>query len=177
MIKGAVPTEAWMQLSRKRSDGQYGSDEKLVGLKLTLTPDAEMEAVWAELWDELQSELGHEVVATVASGFMPAPEVEEAEEAEPMEVVKFTFEAKKEDKFELGLFENFGDKPGRWATIKFTANREDMWNMIGETIGKDYDISKLPVEYECSYWADWKHGRQKKDSDKRYQDLVALRPR
>jgi len=176
MIKGAVPTEAWMQLSRKRSDGQYGSDEKLVGMKLTLTPDADLEVVWAELWDELQSELGHEVVATVA---LPAPEVEDAEALEPVEVVKFTLAKRTDGKYQLEVYQNYGAKVGKYPELKYVADREPMWNQLAKVI-VDESFKDLPVEYECSWWADWKYGNEyvKKDGTPgRYKDLVNLRPR
>jgi hypothetical protein len=120
-------------------------------------------------------------VAASGTGFGP-PATETApalEETEPVEVVKFTLARRTDQKFQLELYQMYGQSVGRYAEIKYVASREDMWNLIGDFV-QTFDLSALPIEETVSWYANWSHGREftnDKGETKRYKDLTGLKQR
>jgi len=176
-----TPSKVGVRVGRKVSDGSYGSHDRGYWVEVDVSPDANVEEV-ARHWEGVLEEMLNGKEATVLDApvahdevpvFPPAPEMEPVE---PMEVVKFSFERKKDGKYLLGLYEMFGDKVGQWPSLKFTAGQTEMWDMIGHVFG-DYDFTSLPVEHECKVFADWKWGREKPKGEGRYKDLAGLRAR
>lgn len=103
----------------------------------------------------------------------------EPEKAVPVEVVKFTLARRTDGKYDLGLFQMYGQKVGQYPELKYTAEQGPMWQMIGRLV-ENLSFDVMPVEYEVSWLAEWAYGREytKKDDTKgRYKDLVGLKQR
>jgi hypothetical protein len=123
------------------------------------------------------------VAGLLAEGNAPAeamgsPPPVTTEEVQHVSIKKFSLMEKPGDKFELQLFPDIKGQPGKWAEIKFTANREAMWNMLRSVWDNDW---KPPVEKEVDWVAEYKLGREyevkqgeHKGETKRYKDLVNL---
>ena len=103
----------------------------------------------------------------------------EHEKPVPVEVVRFTLARRTDQKYDLALFQMYGNKVGKFAELKYTAEQDAMWQMIGHLVGdKSFDV--MPVEYDVSWTALWEHGREYKKKDGspgRYKDLTGLRQR
>lgn len=91
-----------------------------------------------------------------------------------MGVSKICFEQRKDQKYELGLFDV--EAPGfKYPELRFVADRERMWGMVGHIEAVDWQ--SLPFEKDFSELglkATWKYGREYGDEGKRYKDLLAL---
>ena len=141
----------------------------------------------------IETQLRPEEVATVAqngpvAGFGP-PAVESLasesktpeglENPVPIEVVKFTLARRTDGKYDLALYQMYGNKVGDYPDLKYTAEQGPMWQMIGHLVG-DKSFDAMPVEYDVSWLAEWTYGREYKKKDGstgRYKDLTGLRQR
>lgn len=109
----------------------------------------------------------------------PAETVEGLENPVPVEVVKFTLALRTDRKYDLALYQMYGQKVGDYPELKYVAEQSAMWTMIGHLV-ENLSFDVMPVEYEVSWLADWTHGREytKKDQTKgHYKDLTGLRQR
>jgi hypothetical protein len=193
---GGVITQISCSYERKVSDGDYGSVGGFFSVTMDLhvgvDPDNAFDALYEWVKQaatrnlkpsfdaivEKKEDSTKTQPATVAHEPFgpPAPEIEDAKAEEPMAVVKFTLARRTDDNFQLELYKMYGKNVGKYSDIKYVAGRQEMWDMM-EPVLTDEDVSKLPIEYECSWWADWKYGREKPKGEGRYMDLVKLRPR
>jgi hypothetical protein len=177
------------EYSRRVSDGNYGSTESGMALEVRLSPEDSLKEVGAaaqalcEAFVNLQLKpaaisLKEEAESKPAEVQFAPPEAEapakDGEEGHTR-IARFTLEARPDDKFLLSLYPRIGSKAGQYPELKFTANREDMWAIIGPEWDNDW---KVPCDKEVDWLADWRLGREKTGPKakpgSRYKDLVAI---
>lgn len=123
---------------------------------------------------EAVSDSAHDRAA--ASDALSQPET--TEEVQHVSIKKFSLMEKPGEKYELQLFPDIKGQPGKWAEIKYTANREAMWHMLRSVWDNDW---KPPVEKEVDWVAEYKKGREyevkqgpNKGETKNYKDLIGI---
>ena len=104
---------------------------------------------------------------------LPAPAEEEEGHTR---IARFTLTHEGEDKYVLVLYPLLSPgKVGQYPELKYVANRDRMWAMLGPEWDDDW---KLPLDKEVAWLADWKLGREKTGPKakpgSRYKDLVAI---
>lgn len=111
-----------------------------------------------------------------------------AEAAKPKEgtsktvkIVKFTLEKRPDKKFELKLYPEIKDAPGKYPEVKYVADRERMWEMLS-SIAEEFDFTDLPGEFECNLTANYLIGKEfiiasgaHKGEKSNYKDLVSVK--
>jgi hypothetical protein len=202
---GAIVTKISVTYSRKVSTGDYGSEGATFGLEADTPAGADIDAVGDALYayaktvatrnlapdlkahakqeskfvpislDEamaLADAESEEAFGPPVGGSSPAPAKEEEGHTR---IARFTLMAKPDNKYLLELYPLIGDRAGKYPELKFTADKERMWAMIGPEWDDDW---KLPLDKEVDWLADWVLGREKTGPKakpgSRYKDLVAL---
>jgi len=189
---GAIVTKISVIYSRKVSTGDYGSEGATFGVEADTPAGADIDAVgdalyaWAKtvatrnLAPDLKA---HTVEAPVAvaqaveEAFAPpaTPPTPAKEEEGHTRIARITLIAKPEGKYLLELYPKIGDQPAKYPELRFTADKERMWAMIGPEWDDDW---KLPLDKEVDWLADWKLGREKTGKlakpGSRYKDLRAI---
>jgi len=177
-----------VRVSRKIGDGDFGSFGGEWEVTVNLPPDANLEEESQALFAFGKAFLGTELADIQASikkvekpkeedePLRPKKDTEEGEELDFV-CVKFTLEKTPDKKYKLQLYPKIGDGAGKFPTIKYTAERERMWNMISE-VADDYDFTDLPVEHACEWLVHYKIGKEGTTADGKkfhYKDLVAVK--
>jgi len=172
-------------------DGDYGSFGGEWECTVNLPPNANLEEESQALFAFGKAFLGTELVDIQASLQKVRPVAEEAETKqenkrtegaeETFKCVKFTLAKLPDKKFRLELYPEIKDAPGKFPTIKFTAEREKMWDMLHD-VADDYDFSDLPVEYACVWLVHYAIGREfeikqgeHKGEKSHYKDLLGIK--
>jgi len=197
---GALVTKVSVQYSRKVSTGDYGSEGATFGVEADTPAGADIDAVgdalyaWAKtvatrnLAPDLKAHAEPQLMDEVAQAYEeaidrvsfgpPAASTSQApakEEEGHTRIARFTLIAKPDNKYLLELYPLIGDKAGKYPELKFTADKERMWAMIGDEWDDGW---KLPLDKECDWLADWVLGREKTGPKakpgSRYKDLTAI---
>ncbi|MFA5808725.1 MAG: hypothetical protein WC935_00125 [Thermoleophilia bacterium] len=199
-----TPKTLKVHVSRKLGDNEFGSYGVDAELEVSLPPDANRDEAFDENDAWLTAAVGRSMAEKKASiQKMQAEAAEakkgqtvEAEEAETKQdkpkadakegeeltfkCVKFTLAKLPDKKFKLELYPEIKDAPGKYPTIKFTAEREKMWDMLHD-VADDYDFSDLPVEYGCEFLVHYAIGREfeikageHKGEKSHYKDLLSI---
>jgi len=110
-----------------------------------------------------------------------APEADKEGDELTFKCLKFTLAKQPDKKFRLELYPDIKGEPGKYPTIKFTAEREKMWEMLHD-VADGYDFSDLPVEFACEWFVHYAIGREfeikageHKGEKSHYKDLIAIK--
>ena len=118
-----------------------------------------------------------ETVEQSAEPVVPFGIPEDAKE-EVVKIVQFILDRRTDGKFHLQLYPEICGKPGQYAELKFTADRDRMWAML-EPVVHGMTLH-TPMTMAVNWNAGWRQGRptgkEKKDgSPGFYKDLLWLR--
>ena len=200
-----TPSSLTVRVTRKVSDSDFGSFGGEWECTVELGPKANLEEESQALFAFGRAFLGAELVDIQASlkpvaqdaqppavvqqdeGLGPKPSETEKPKADKegdeltFKCLKFTLAKQPDKKFRLELYPEIKDAPGKYPTIKFTAEREKMWAML-EGVADDYDFSDLPVEFACNWLVHYTIGREfeikageHKGEKSHYKDLVFIK--
>ena len=186
-----VPSSLTVRVSRKLGDGDFGSFGGEWECTIGLGPQANIEEESQALFAFGKAFLGTEL-ADIQAGIRKPPAEEPAQQdapkAEAKEGEELTFKCLKfalaklpDKKFRLELYPEIKGEPGKYPTIKFTAERERMWEMLHD-VADGYDFSDLPVEFTCEWFVHYAIGREfeikageHKGEKSHYKDLLAIK--
>lgn len=190
-----TPASLTVRVSRKLGDKDFGS----YGVEAEITVNLPADAKLNEAFDAADSWLTAAVARSMADKTeeiqkaRPKSEEPEAEtkqekpKAETKEggeesfaCAKFTLAKRPDKKFRLELYGKYGDSPSRWPIVKYTADRDRMWEMLHD-VADDYDFSDMPVEYECDWLVHYAIGKEfviaegeHKGEKSHYKDLLGI---